>query len=72
MPWALPQGMRFVVFLGMAVAMSRMQRSDDQGGRLPALRRDLSCCIFVEALGFVGKGAQRWLDLGSSTSSRPS
>jgi rod shape determining protein RodA len=28
--------------------------------------------ILVEALGFVGKGAQRWLDLGFIRSSRPS
>ena len=38
-PWAVKQGIVFLVFLGIAVAMSWMQRIDDQVDRLPALRR---------------------------------
>jgi rod shape determining protein RodA len=64
MPWALPQGARFVIFLGMAVAISRIRIDRIKAFAFPAYGAVLFLLILVEALGFVGKGAQRWLSLG--------
>jgi rod shape determining protein RodA len=62
--WAFPQGLRFVVFLGMAIAMSRIRPEWIKQAAFPAYVITLLLLIFVEALGFVGGGAQRWLSLG--------
>jgi len=64
MPWALPQGVRFVIFLGMAIALSRVRTDRIREIAFPAYGIVLLLLILVEALGFVGKGAQRWLSLG--------
>jgi rod shape determining protein RodA len=64
MPWALPQGVRFLVFLGMAVAMSRLRPERLKEAAFPAYGAVMVLLLLVEALGFVGKGAQRWLSLG--------
>ena len=64
MPWALPQGARFVIFLGMAIAISRVRIERIRSFAFPAYGAVLLLLILVEALGFVGKGAQRWLSLG--------
>ena len=64
MPWALPQGVRFAVFLAMAIAMSRLRPDTIKLAAFPAYGLFLLLLILVEALGFVGGGAQRWLDLG--------
>jgi rod shape determining protein RodA len=64
MTWALPQGLRFVVLLGMAIAMSWLRPEWIKQAAFPAYVIVLLLLIFVEALGFVGGGAQRWLDLG--------
>jgi rod shape determining protein RodA len=64
MPWALPQGVRFVVFLGMAIVISRVRAKTIRSIAFPAYAGVLLLLILVEALGFVGKGAQRWLSLG--------
>jgi rod shape determining protein RodA len=64
MPWALPQAVRFTVFLGMAIAMSRLSPDLLKVAAFPAYGVILLLLILVEALGFVGGGAQRWLDLG--------
>lgn len=64
MPWALPQGVRFAVFLVMAIAMSRLHPDRLKHAAFPAYALVLLMLILVEALGFVGGGAQRWLDLG--------
>jgi rod shape determining protein RodA len=64
MPWALPQGARFLLFLGMAVAMSRVRPETLKQISFPAYGAVLLLLLLVEALGFVGKGAQRWLSLG--------
>ncbi|MFL6858917.1 MAG: rod shape-determining protein RodA [Allosphingosinicella sp.] len=64
MPWALPQGVRFVVFLGMAILMSRIRPETIKQAAFPAYALVLFLLLLVEALGFVGKGAQRWLSLG--------
>jgi rod shape determining protein RodA len=64
MPWALPQGVRFILFLGLAIAISRVPIQRLKTFAFPAYGGVLLLLILVEALGFVGKGAQRWLSLG--------
>jgi rod shape determining protein RodA len=64
MPWALPQAVRFLVFLTMAVGISRIRPERMKEFAFPAYGMVLFLLILVEALGFVGKGAQRWLSLG--------
>jgi rod shape determining protein RodA len=64
MPWALPQGVRFLVFLALAIAISRVPIQRLKAFAFPAYGGVLLLLILVEALGFVGKGAQRWLSLG--------
>jgi rod shape determining protein RodA len=62
--WALPQAVRFAVFLGLAIAMSRLRLEMIKRAAFPAYGAVLLLLVFVEALGFVGGGARRWLDLG--------
>jgi rod shape determining protein RodA len=64
MPWALPQAVRFAVFMGMAIAISRIRPQTLKDIAFPAYGAVMLLLILVEALGFVGKGAQRWLNLG--------
>ncbi|HEY8591340.1 MAG TPA: rod shape-determining protein RodA [Sphingomicrobium sp.] len=63
-PWALKQGMIFFVFLSIAISMSWMKESTIKALTFPVYGATLVMLIGVEMLGFVGKGAQRWLDLG--------
>ena len=63
-PWALKQAVIFMVFLGIAVGMSWVRESTIKAVTFPIYAVTLIMLIGVEALGFVGKGAQRWLDLG--------
>ena len=62
--WALPQAARFLIFLGLAIAMSRLTPALIKQAAFPAYVIVLLLLIFVEALGFVGGGARRWLNLG--------
>jgi rod shape determining protein RodA len=64
MPWALPQAVRFILFLGLAIAISRVPLQRLKAFAFPAYGGVLLLLVLVEALGFVGKGAQRWLSLG--------
>jgi len=64
MTWALPQGVRFLVFLAMALVLSRFRIEWIKRGAFPAYVVVLGLLIVVEAMGFVGGGAQRWLNLG--------
>lgn len=64
MTYAQPQGMRFVLFFGMAIAMSRLRPEWFKQAAFPAYVVTLVLLIIVEALGFVGGGAQRWVNLG--------
>ena len=59
MRWALPQGARFVVFLGLAIAMSRLRPEWIKQAAFPAYVIVLVLLVAVEALGFVGGGARR-------------
>ncbi|MFL6764132.1 MAG: rod shape-determining protein RodA [Sphingomicrobium sp.] len=63
-PWAIKQGIVFFGFLCIAVAMSWMSESTIKAIAFPLYGVTLIMLIGVEALGFVSKGAQRWLDLG--------
>ncbi|HEX8937519.1 MAG TPA: rod shape-determining protein RodA [Sphingomicrobium sp.] len=63
-PWAIKQAIVFLVFLGIAVAMSWTKESTIKAMAFPLYGMALAMLIGVEALGFVSKGAQRWLDLG--------
>lgn len=63
-PWALSQGVRFFAFLGLAVVMSWLSENQIKAAVIPAYIIILAMLVVVEILGFVGGGAQRWLDLG--------
>jgi rod shape determining protein RodA len=63
-PWAVKQGIVFLAFLGIAVAMSWLKESTIKAIAFPLYGATLIMLIGVEALGFVSKGAQRWLEVG--------
>jgi len=63
-PWALKQAFIFLVFLTVAVGMSWIKESSVKNVSFPLYAVILLMLILVEMLGFVGKGAQRWLDIG--------
>lgn len=63
-PWAIKQGTVFLVFLGIAIAMSWMKEATIKAITFPLYGATLVMLVGVEALGFVSKGAQRWLELG--------
>ena len=63
-PWAVKQAIIFVVFLGIAIAMSWVSESTIKSITFPLYGATLLMLIGVEALGFVSKGAQRWLEIG--------
>jgi rod shape determining protein RodA len=63
-PWALKQGIVFLFFLSVAVAMSWLSESTIKAVAFPLYAVTLVMLIGVEILGFAAKGAQRWLDIG--------
>ena len=63
-PWALKQGVTFLFFLTVAIAMSWTRESTIKSLSFPIYGVVLVMLIIVEMVGFVGKGAQRWIDLG--------
>jgi len=63
-PWALKQAIIFSVFLAIAIGMSWVKESTIKAVTFPLYGATLIMLIGVEALGFVSKGAQRWLELG--------
>lgn len=64
MPWAGLQGLRFAVFLAMALVLSRFPEEFWRQAALPVYLVILVLLILVELLGAVRGGSQRWLDLG--------
>ncbi len=64
MRWAMPQGVRFVMFLGMAIVMSYFRPQFYKEWAFVGYAGALLLLILVEAMGAIGGGAQRWLDLG--------
>jgi rod shape determining protein RodA len=63
-PWALSQGIKFVVFMGVALVLSRIPESVWKAFAFPGYAVILIMLIAVELLGAVSGGSQRWLDLG--------
>jgi len=63
MPWALPQGVRFVMFLVAAMLLSRLDERQLKGLAWPIYIILVFLLFGVEALGAVGGGSRRWLDL---------
>ncbi|MBI0474746.1 rod shape-determining protein RodA [Sphingomonas sp. MA1305] len=63
-PWALSQGLRFYVFVAGAIALSYVPERVWRSGALPAYGGLVVLLVFVELLGAVRGGSQRWLDLG--------
>jgi rod shape determining protein RodA len=66
-PWALMHVVRFIVFLAMAFVISRLKRDFIMMLALPVYVVVLLLLAAVEAIGFVGGGSQRWINLGLLT-----
>jgi rod shape determining protein RodA len=63
-PWALKQGVTILAFFGMAIVISYIPERFVKSVVFPTYVVVLVLLIVVELVGFVGKGAQRWVDLG--------
>lgn len=63
-PWAASQGIKFAVFMVMALALSRVDEGRWKDIAFPGYAIILALLLFVELLGAVSGGSQRWLDLG--------
>lgn len=62
--WALNHSIRFLVFLIMALVISRIDEAFIRKMIYPGYIAIVVMLIGVEILGHVGGGSQRWLDLG--------
>lgn len=63
-PWASSQGVKFGVFMIMALSLSRINERFWKDIAFPGYAIILAMLLFVELLGAVSGGSQRWLDLG--------
>lgn len=63
-PWASSQGIKLIIFIGLALALSRIPESLWKASAFPAYAIILVMLIIVELMGAVRGGSQRWLDLG--------
>lgn len=63
-PWAINQIVRFVLFSGMAMVLSRIPLATFQRLALPGYGAILIALIVVELIGGVAGGSQRWINLG--------
>ncbi|WP_242139251.1 MULTISPECIES: rod shape-determining protein RodA [unclassified Sphingomonas] len=63
-PWALSQGIRFFMLLGVALALSRVPERWWNTGAIPAYGALCLMLVLVELVGAVRGGGQRWLDVG--------
>jgi len=66
-PFAWSHLVRFGVFLVMALIISYFPRELIRWGAFPAYAATLVLLVLVEALGAIGGGSQRWLELGPLT-----
>jgi rod shape determining protein RodA len=63
-PWAINQLVRFVLFLAMALALSRVRLQLIAAVAIPAYAAILIALVLVELIGGVAGGSQRWINLG--------
>ncbi|MHA7818264.1 MAG: rod shape-determining protein RodA [Erythrobacter sp.] len=63
-PYAASHLVRFAVFMAMAAIIASLPRDFVRVMTYPAYGIVLVMLMAVEAIGFVGGGSQRWLDLG--------
>ncbi len=62
-PWAGSQGAKFAMFVGLALAMSRVPEEAYRKAAYPAYAAVLLALFGVELIGGISGGSQRWLDL---------
>lgn len=63
-PYALSHVIRFVIFLAMAITISRTDRNLFRSIAYPVYGGIVVLLVLVELVGAVGGGSQRWLNLG--------
>lgn len=63
-PWAVNQLIRFILFSGMALFLSRLPVSLFANLAFPAYGAILVSLVLVELIGGVAGGSQRWINLG--------
>jgi rod shape determining protein RodA len=66
-PWALTHGLRFALFLGAAMIIARVPKEIFKGLAYPVYGLIVVLLVLVEAIGGMGGGSQRWLNLGFMT-----
>ena len=66
-PWAGKHFARFLVFLSMAVIMSRFSTDFWKAVTFPVYLVLFVLLLIVEMVGFVGGGSQRWINIGFMT-----
>nr|WP_301287295.1 rod shape-determining protein RodA [Sphingobium sp. OAS761] len=63
-PWAINQAVRFCIFSGMALTLSRVPPGLFARFAFPAYGAILAALVLVELIGGVAGGSQRWINLG--------
>jgi rod shape determining protein RodA len=63
-PWAGKHILRFMMFLAMAIIMSRLPMTFWKTITFPVYTILFILLLVVEFMGFVGGGSQRWINLG--------
>ncbi|MCB2078094.1 MAG: rod shape-determining protein RodA [Novosphingobium sp.] len=66
-PWSATHVLRFFVFLAMAMVMARIPRHLFKLAAYPVYVGIVVLLVFVELLGAIGGGSQRWLNFGFMT-----
>lgn len=66
-PWALSHVLRYFIFLGMALVLSTVRKDSFKNLSYPLYGVVLFLLVLVEAMGKIGGGSQRWLNLGFMT-----
>lgn len=64
MPWALIHFVHFVVFTALAIVVSRLSRDRMRQAAYPIYVVLVVLLVLVEAVGKIGGGSQRWLNIG--------
>ena len=66
-PWAGKHVLRFMMFLAMAIIMSRLSLDFWKSITFPVYAILFVLLLVVEMVGFVGGGSQRWINVGFMT-----